>query len=861
MAYAGLRGSIAIALALALLATVPSIAAALSSTRARQIALRILAPERQVGDVVVFGLAHALGSSDTVFPVVSGSGEIRLPRKGNGPLVRERPIGQRAWLFWEDLAHGARFQHPSRLLLLSDRSGRVLRNQAYNWWPLIDGRDPPFIGAGYNSPHYQVFSGARTSHGASDAVDRSALTFGHALGRWNPFASSAAAPPGAIQLPAGAFDGECIITIGLKRDPQFAQDFNGINAAAAQFRAYGLKGAFAPPPVTDGHGHILADPDGKALQQEVTDAITKQDCTDIMIYIDGHGYPAPGTKYSNGKSVDAADASPHAQVLVGYRWIPAGHDPQGNQLYHKTTQTLDSTDLKAILLAHPTTGFKFKIDSCFSGRFIDDLPRSQYPNLVVLETAANNHEYSWSYLKDAWVKNGLPVDENTPGATHYVNTTNNPGNTNAQGLGRGEFTNGNLSGFNNFITNAQRIALAQSQGGSLLGHMLADAFITGSTDDFAQTIGILHPQFEANLPGVNGGGGGTGGTGGTGPTVGTARGSLTNGSGSVLAYSVQTNEPSNAFEIILPSGINVTSISTPPGFNSADRGNTEILFGGSIMPDTSVTGSFDHTGTIAANCGCVQVQFSMDGGLTWFPAPAATLTGPASDSPPTGGGTGSPLGASILNPTGNATFLDGPLSGGPTEMLTFQGQISGGSSPYSATINWGDGSTSTGSNGSHAYPGTTSLSDGKTPYSLSFNVSDSAGHTASASTTMTVLCAGISKAGFTADLGAGSIPTIVFCGHWTGGFVPAKVLYMPGSGQSWQFSSAFNLFENTQNCPNPMPTVIGACGPKGTSANPTLHFGGAFNINASAVLSGMKIVVEGEDTMGNVVQTFTGTVP
>ena len=104
------------------------------------------------------------------------------------------------------------------------------------------------------------------------------------------------------------------------------------------------------------------------------------------------------------------------------------------------------------------------------------------------------------------------------------------------------------------------------------------------------------------------------------------------------------------------------------------------------------------------------------------------------------------------------------------------------------------------------------------------------------------------------------MPTIVFCGHWTGGFAPAKVPYMPASGQSWQFNGAFNIFENHQPCPNPTTTLVGGCEPKNATENPTVHFGGAFNINMP-VVSGMRITVEGEDTMRNVVQTFTGTLP
>jgi hypothetical protein len=538
----GGRGCLrAVALAVASLCASPAVAAAITTPRARQIALRILAPQHQPGNPVVYGLPSPLGARQAVFPVISGSGEIPASRTSPGILDKEHPIGQRAWLFWEDLAPGARFEHPSRLLLISDRTGRPLRNQAYSWWPLVDGRNPPFIAAGSGASRYQIYPGAggsRIVHRTRDDLLAAALRPFSPLA---PVAFPADVPPGPIQLPSDGLKGECIIEIGLDRDPMFGQDFTGLDQTAAILARYGLKGPFVPEQVTDSAGRILADADGKALQNEVTDAITYQDCTDILIYIDGHGYPAPGSKYPNGNPVPAGDASPHAQVLVGYRWIPNGRDAQGNQKWHKTRQTVDSTDLKAILLAHPTTGFKFKIDSCFSGRFVDDLPKQKYPNLVVLETASNDREYAWGYVRHAWLRNGKFAQPGAPGAVHYVNHTNNPGNTNFRGYGRSEFTNGNLSGINKFITDPQRIDLARSQGGSLLGHMLADAFITGSTDDFAQTIGIMHPQLESNLPAVAGPGG-SGNSLGSGTGAGT--GSGTGGGSTPKSLSASISSPS-----------------------------------------------------------------------------------------------------------------------------------------------------------------------------------------------------------------------------------------------------------------------------------------------------------------------------
>ena len=110
----------------------------------------------------------------------------------------------------------------------------------------------------------------------------------------------------------------------------------------------------------------------------------------------------------------------------------------------------------------------------------------------------------------------------------------------------------------------------------------------------------------------------------------TAMGSLINGTGGALAYSVETNTKANAFELALPQGNSVTGTSAPSGFSCADTGNVEECKNGSVGANTPVTGSFVHTATIAANCGCVQVAFSADNGNTWFVK--ATLKGPPSTS-------------------------------------------------------------------------------------------------------------------------------------------------------------------------------------------------------------------------------------
>lgn len=114
-------------------------------------------------------------------------------------------------------------------------------------------------------------------------------------------------------------------------------------------------------------------------------------------------------------------------------------------------------------------------------------------------------------------------------------------------------------------------------------------------------------------------------------------GSLSNGSGSPLAYSIQTNTPANAFEIILPTGVSPTGSTFPPGFSAAnciDTANAEKCTNGTVASNRPLKGTLDHTGSVAANCGCVQVAFSKDNGKTWFPNPPVAFGGPPSSSPP-----------------------------------------------------------------------------------------------------------------------------------------------------------------------------------------------------------------------------------
>lgn len=139
------------------------------------------------------------------------------------------------------------------------------------------------------------------------------------------------------------------------------------------------------------------------------------------------------------------------------------------------THRVSPVDIDIILLQHPETTFKVKIDSCFAGRFLtDDLRKRK--NLLVLEVSSNSEETSFS---------ALPADI-------FRRTANNPG--------YGEFTNANLIGLERFATSRAEVQNTTKLGGSLLAHMLARSFEIGTAGDTARVNGFTHPFVYRNFP-------------------------------------------------------------------------------------------------------------------------------------------------------------------------------------------------------------------------------------------------------------------------------------------------------------------------------------------------------------------------
>lgn len=283
--------------------------------------------------------------------------------------------------------------------------------------------------------------------------------------RWRVWANvggsrriAAAAPPARVPsvllnaIPPGSFSSDCLLMYGAYNDPFFVDDFVGMSdfAETVGLRQYYSTSTRAAP---------LADipartdvPNNEDFERNVDYLTRLGGCKDILLYLDGHGRKTGAISVSAGDNGEVFESS-----------------------------------VRLVLQQHPDVTFKVKIDSCYAGRFATNALFSK-PNLLLLEVSSQENEPSFSMLPPELMKkaDGTPVRR----------AVDNPG--------RGEFTHSNLVGLTAFAESAAEVKAAQTQGGSLLAHMLARAFTLGRSSDGAELSGFTHPSLDTITSGGSG---------------------------------------------------------------------------------------------------------------------------------------------------------------------------------------------------------------------------------------------------------------------------------------------------------------------------------------------------------------------
>jgi hypothetical protein len=435
----GVVAGFAIALA------IPAQAAARPPQRAVKAALRTLKPTKLPGQVVVFAARVAVKRGGHVGPAFASA-----PGQTSAATLRAK---RRSWLFWEDEAYSTAFEHPSIALLVDVRSNKPAGRIALTMPPVVDGRPPPFIAtpAGYHDRRLMVYAGKHPPKA-------------HVRATQHPVALPRATP--------AMFPGDCLIEIGDRFAAGQQGPLKGRSLLDGSFKAmeHWADSVGLPRSVAS---------TSEDLANEVNAHIAAG-CNDVFIFIAGHGVPPPGITDTSGAQLRGGPAGVH----LGGRLV--GFAKNGSEILKDDWIRPD--DLGHIVSDHPTIEFKFKIESCFSGRFTTDalddgttLP--QHENVRVIETSSSDREFSQAQMFDTF------IDRRTKQVVKVEKVTkDNP-------YDAGEFTNGDVHGLEMWVASPTE----QQEHPGLAG-AIARSSTLGAAFDGAQSRGKTHPIVTENPP-------------------------------------------------------------------------------------------------------------------------------------------------------------------------------------------------------------------------------------------------------------------------------------------------------------------------------------------------------------------------
>jgi hypothetical protein len=158
-----------------------------------------------------------------------------------------------------------------------------------------------------------------------------------------------------------------IVSIGQRDDVAFKSDFEAVDQLAKDL---GVK-------------KVDAKPSGEGLRAAI-EAMAAAGKVDVLLFIGGHGYPEKDQYYvdENGRRQLRAPGSAKPKLTLEEK--------------ENSAEQLTSSQLAGILRRFPQLRFKVIVDSCYGGRFLDDLKRLNAAdgprNVAVAMSSANATE-------------------------------------------------------------------------------------------------------------------------------------------------------------------------------------------------------------------------------------------------------------------------------------------------------------------------------------------------------------------------------------------------------------------------------------------------------------------------------------
>ena len=422
-----------------------------------RVALAALAPGALPNRVVISGLDAVLARGTLLGqsgPATKAEARITKNKAGLSVARKMRPVAlpSDAWVVWMDLAPGAYFAHPSVLLAVDARKGRIVRRLQLLWAPEINRRPALFTRTLYAPPVRSPVSAALT---LSPQVMSELAPSASRLSQW--FIGAQGGPP----QETGRFAKECIVVLRDPHDALFEPSDKLIDDLARRLAVRKQNAAT------------------KVELKKAVAALTTNDprCTDVVVWVLAHGYPAPGAKI----------ATPSGTAIEKERPTVNLGSAQGDS---SVETVFSSDDFRETMAMFPETTFKLVLDVCFAGRWVEDFAgndpkakgQKRPKNLRVVVASSNSAEMSFSYgtgerLPKAAQSQGT-ITEIDPGHEYEYKGENLKSKA-------GWFTFHMVAGVEKWI--------GEPDGSNDLGKGLERGFDLGTDDDFMAQLGLTHP--------------------------------------------------------------------------------------------------------------------------------------------------------------------------------------------------------------------------------------------------------------------------------------------------------------------------------------------------------------------------------